>query len=202
MPARSSCLSCQFVPEGTDVALENKLYTSLHSRLNHVVWCLVFIQPNNLLSLSASLFLLLFLLFTHECTSVFSILVYLDWVCPSISICLYFSVSSLLFFAELLHGFMFMPLFNCDSPSVLTGFVCVCTCVHVHVFPVLVQVLLGEVNAGLSTTQVVVKELKVSASVQDQMHFLEEAQPYRYMLSVIRFLSFCQVVTQMFTEVL
>lgn len=41
------------------------------------------------------------------------------------------------------------------------------------------QVLLGEVNAGLSTTQVIVKELKASASVQDQMQFLEEAQPYR-----------------------
>lgn len=41
------------------------------------------------------------------------------------------------------------------------------------------QVLLGEVNAGLSTTQVVVKELKSSASVQDQMQFLEEVQPYR-----------------------
>uniref|UniRef100_A0A8B9JUI7 non-specific serine/threonine protein kinase n=1 Tax=Astyanax mexicanus TaxID=7994 RepID=A0A8B9JUI7_ASTMX len=41
------------------------------------------------------------------------------------------------------------------------------------------KVMLGEVNAGLSTTQVVVKELKASASVQDQMQFLEEAQPYR-----------------------
>lgn len=41
------------------------------------------------------------------------------------------------------------------------------------------QVLLGEVNAGLSTTQVVVKELKASASVQDQMQFLEEVQPNR-----------------------
>ncbi|XP_030631335.1 serine/threonine-protein kinase LMTK1 [Chanos chanos] len=41
------------------------------------------------------------------------------------------------------------------------------------------KVLLGELNAGLSSTQVVVKELKASASVQDQMHFLEEAQPYR-----------------------
>lgn len=41
------------------------------------------------------------------------------------------------------------------------------------------QVLLGEVSAGLSTTQVVVKELKASASVQDQMQFLEEVQPYR-----------------------
>lgn len=46
--------------------------------------------------------------------------------------------------------------------------------------PLLVfQVLLGEVNTGLSTTQVVVKELKASASVREQMHFLEEAQPYR-----------------------
>ncbi|XP_075937700.1 serine/threonine-protein kinase LMTK1 [Anarhichas minor] len=41
------------------------------------------------------------------------------------------------------------------------------------------KVLLGEVNAGLNTTQVVVKELKASGSVQDQMHFLEEAQPFR-----------------------
>ncbi|XP_055745691.1 serine/threonine-protein kinase LMTK1-like isoform X2 [Salvelinus fontinalis] len=41
------------------------------------------------------------------------------------------------------------------------------------------KVILGEVNASLSTTQVVVKELKASASVQDQMHFLEESQPYR-----------------------
>ncbi|XP_060889344.1 serine/threonine-protein kinase LMTK1 isoform X2 [Labrus mixtus] len=41
------------------------------------------------------------------------------------------------------------------------------------------KVLLGEVNTGLNTTQVVVKELKSSASVQEQMHFLEEAQPYR-----------------------
>eukprot|EP00063_Salmo_salar_P060956 XP_014035791.1 PREDICTED: serine/threonine-protein kinase LMTK1-like isoform X1 [Salmo salar] len=41
------------------------------------------------------------------------------------------------------------------------------------------KVILGEVNAGLNTTQVVVKELKASASVQDQMHFLEESQPYR-----------------------
>ncbi|XP_058026694.1 serine/threonine-protein kinase LMTK1 isoform X4 [Ahaetulla prasina] len=40
------------------------------------------------------------------------------------------------------------------------------------------KVFLGEVNAGLSSTQVVVKELKASASVQDQMQFLEEAQPY------------------------
>lgn len=48
------------------------------------------------------------------------------------------------------------------------------------------QVLLGEVNAGLSTTQVVVKELKASASVQDQMQFLEEVQPYRSVHKDIR----------------
>lgn len=41
------------------------------------------------------------------------------------------------------------------------------------------QVFLGEVNAGLSTTQVVVKELKASASIQEQTQFLEEALPYR-----------------------
>ncbi|KAJ3607347.1 hypothetical protein NHX12_024398 [Muraenolepis orangiensis] len=41
------------------------------------------------------------------------------------------------------------------------------------------KVLLGEVSVGRDTNQVVVKELKVSASVQEQMHFLEEAQPYR-----------------------
>ena len=39
---------------------------------------------------------------------------------------------------------------------------------------------LGEVNSGISSTQVVVKELKASASVQEQMQFLEEAQPYRW----------------------
>uniref|UniRef100_A0A8D0D6A5 Apoptosis associated tyrosine kinase n=1 Tax=Sander lucioperca TaxID=283035 RepID=A0A8D0D6A5_SANLU len=42
------------------------------------------------------------------------------------------------------------------------------------------KVLLGEVNAGLNTTQVVVKELTASSSVQDQMHFLEEARPFRW----------------------
>ncbi|XP_071968587.1 serine/threonine-protein kinase LMTK1 isoform X7 [Engystomops pustulosus] len=41
------------------------------------------------------------------------------------------------------------------------------------------KVLLGEANSGLSSTQVVVKELKVSASVQEQMLFLEETQPFR-----------------------
>lgn len=42
------------------------------------------------------------------------------------------------------------------------------------------QVFLGEVNSGISSSQVVVKELKASASVQEQMQFLEEAQPYRW----------------------
>ncbi|KAK2112299.1 hypothetical protein P7K49_012046 [Saguinus oedipus] len=42
------------------------------------------------------------------------------------------------------------------------------------------QVFLGEVNSGVSSTQVVVKELQASASVQEQMQFLEEAQPYRW----------------------
>ncbi|XP_060501156.2 serine/threonine-protein kinase LMTK1 isoform X3 [Panthera onca] len=41
------------------------------------------------------------------------------------------------------------------------------------------KVFLGEVNSGISSTQVVVKELKASASVQEQTQFLEEAQPYR-----------------------
>lgn len=47
------------------------------------------------------------------------------------------------------------------------------------------QVLLGEVNAGHSTTQVVVKELKASASIQEQMKFLEEVQPYRSALHLL-----------------
>eukprot|EP00063_Salmo_salar_P066320 XP_014041155.1 PREDICTED: serine/threonine-protein kinase LMTK1-like [Salmo salar] len=59
------------------------------------------------------------------------------------------------------------------------------------------KVLLGEVNAGLSTTQVVVKELKASASVQDQMHFLEEAQPYRALQNpaLLQCLAQCSEVT-------
>ncbi|XP_045692844.1 serine/threonine-protein kinase LMTK1 isoform X3 [Phyllostomus hastatus] len=40
------------------------------------------------------------------------------------------------------------------------------------------KVFLGEANWGLSSAQVVVKELKASASVHEQMQFLEEAQPY------------------------
>lgn len=59
------------------------------------------------------------------------------------------------------------------------------------------KVLLGEVNAGLNTTQVVVKELKASASVQDQMHFLEEAQPYRALQhhALVQCLAQCTEVT-------
>ncbi|XP_071763941.1 serine/threonine-protein kinase LMTK1 [Centroberyx gerrardi] len=59
------------------------------------------------------------------------------------------------------------------------------------------KVLLGEVNAGLNTTQVVVKELKASASVQDQMHFLEEAQPYRALQhpALLQCLAQCTEVT-------
>ncbi|XP_017561451.1 serine/threonine-protein kinase LMTK1 isoform X1 [Pygocentrus nattereri] len=59
------------------------------------------------------------------------------------------------------------------------------------------KVLLGEVNAGLNTTQVVVKELKASASVQDQMQFLEEAQPYRTLRhpALLQCLAQCTEVT-------
>nr|XP_046270362.1 serine/threonine-protein kinase LMTK1 isoform X2 [Scatophagus argus] len=59
------------------------------------------------------------------------------------------------------------------------------------------KVLLGEVNAGLSTTQVVVKELKASASVQDQMQFLEEVQPYRALHhpALLQCLAQCSEVT-------
>uniref|UniRef100_A0A8C1ZRM1 non-specific serine/threonine protein kinase n=1 Tax=Cyprinus carpio TaxID=7962 RepID=A0A8C1ZRM1_CYPCA len=59
------------------------------------------------------------------------------------------------------------------------------------------KVLLGEVNAGLSTTQVVVKELKASASVQEQMHFLEEVQPYWVLQhpALLQCLSQCSEVT-------
>uniref|UniRef100_A0A8B9J5D2 non-specific serine/threonine protein kinase n=1 Tax=Astyanax mexicanus TaxID=7994 RepID=A0A8B9J5D2_ASTMX len=59
------------------------------------------------------------------------------------------------------------------------------------------KVLLGEVNSGLSTTQVVVKELKTSASLQDQMHFLEEARPYRSLQhpALVQCLAQCTEVT-------
>ncbi|XP_028312042.1 serine/threonine-protein kinase LMTK1 isoform X2 [Gouania willdenowi] len=59
------------------------------------------------------------------------------------------------------------------------------------------KVLLGEVNAGLSTTQVVVKELKASASVQDQMQFLEEVHPFRTLQhpALLQCLAQCSEVT-------
>ncbi|XP_028990239.1 serine/threonine-protein kinase LMTK1 isoform X2 [Betta splendens] len=59
------------------------------------------------------------------------------------------------------------------------------------------KVLLGEVNSSLNPTQVVVKELKVGASVQDQMHFLEEAQPYRALQhpALLQCLAQCTEVT-------
>ncbi|XP_064378912.1 serine/threonine-protein kinase LMTK1 isoform X2 [Dromaius novaehollandiae] len=59
------------------------------------------------------------------------------------------------------------------------------------------KVFLGEVNSGLSSTQVVVKELKASASVQDQMQFLEEAQPYRALQhsNLLQCLAQCAEVT-------
>nr|XP_055043556.1 serine/threonine-protein kinase LMTK1 isoform X1 [Misgurnus anguillicaudatus] len=59
------------------------------------------------------------------------------------------------------------------------------------------KVLLGEVNAGLSTTQVVVKELKASASVQEQMQFLEEVQPYRVLQhpALLQCMAQCSEVT-------
>ncbi|KAM8889859.1 serine/threonine-protein kinase LMTK1 [Synchiropus picturatus] len=59
------------------------------------------------------------------------------------------------------------------------------------------KVLLAEVNQGLRTSQVVVKELKSSASILDQIHFLEEAQPFRVLQhsSLLRCLSQCTDVT-------
>uniref|UniRef100_UPI00398F8BFA serine/threonine-protein kinase LMTK1 isoform X2 n=1 Tax=Pristiophorus japonicus TaxID=55135 RepID=UPI00398F8BFA len=41
------------------------------------------------------------------------------------------------------------------------------------------KVFLGEVSISLNSCQVVVKELKVGTSIQEQMRFLEEAQPHR-----------------------
>ncbi|KAK3520374.1 hypothetical protein QTP70_024059 [Hemibagrus guttatus] len=59
------------------------------------------------------------------------------------------------------------------------------------------KVFLGEVNAGLSTTQVVVKELNASASIQEQMQFLEEALPYRTLQhpAILQCLAQCTDVT-------
>ncbi|XP_013203069.1 serine/threonine-protein kinase LMTK1 isoform X1 [Microtus ochrogaster] len=59
------------------------------------------------------------------------------------------------------------------------------------------KVFLGEVHSGVSGTQVVVKELKASASVQEQMQFLEEAQPYRALQhgNLLQCLAQCAEVT-------
>ncbi|XP_047614412.1 serine/threonine-protein kinase LMTK1 isoform X4 [Phacochoerus africanus] len=59
------------------------------------------------------------------------------------------------------------------------------------------KVFLGEVNSGISSTQVVVKELKASASVQEQVQFLEEAQPYRALQhsNLLQCLAQCAEVT-------
>ncbi|KAJ0060064.1 hypothetical protein NL108_002865, partial [Boleophthalmus pectinirostris] len=59
------------------------------------------------------------------------------------------------------------------------------------------KVLLGEVHAGLKTTQVVIKELKSSAGVHDQMHFLEEAQAFRSLQhpALLQCLAQCTEVT-------
>uniref|UniRef100_A0A8C6S1W7 Apoptosis-associated tyrosine kinase n=1 Tax=Nannospalax galili TaxID=1026970 RepID=A0A8C6S1W7_NANGA len=59
------------------------------------------------------------------------------------------------------------------------------------------KVFLGEVQSGVSGTQVVVKELKASASVQEQMQFLEEAQPYRALQhsNLLQCLAQCAEVT-------
>ncbi|XP_055448015.1 serine/threonine-protein kinase LMTK1 isoform X2 [Psammomys obesus] len=59
------------------------------------------------------------------------------------------------------------------------------------------KVFLGEVHSGVSGTQVVVKELKASASVQEQMQFLEEVQPYRVLQhsNLLQCLAQCAEVT-------
>ncbi|XP_069916277.1 serine/threonine-protein kinase LMTK1 isoform X2 [Oryctolagus cuniculus] len=59
------------------------------------------------------------------------------------------------------------------------------------------KVFLGEVHAGASSTQVVVKELQVSASVQEQAQFLEEAQPHRTLQhsNLLQCLAQCAEVT-------
>ncbi|XP_036078508.1 serine/threonine-protein kinase LMTK1 isoform X3 [Rousettus aegyptiacus] len=59
------------------------------------------------------------------------------------------------------------------------------------------KVFLGEVNSGIGSTQVVVKELKASASVHEQMQFLEEAQPYRALQhgNLLQCLAQCAEVT-------
>ncbi|TRY89941.1 hypothetical protein DNTS_032923 [Danionella cerebrum] len=59
------------------------------------------------------------------------------------------------------------------------------------------KVLLGEVHVGLGSTQVVVKELKASASVQEQKQFLDEVQPYRVLQhpALLQCLSQCAEIT-------
>ncbi|XP_054621014.1 serine/threonine-protein kinase LMTK1 isoform X2 [Dunckerocampus dactyliophorus] len=59
------------------------------------------------------------------------------------------------------------------------------------------KVLLGEVNENLRSSQVVVKELKTSSSVKEQMRFLEEVQPYRVLQhsSLLQCLAQCTEVT-------
>ncbi|XP_040845740.1 serine/threonine-protein kinase LMTK1 [Ochotona curzoniae] len=59
------------------------------------------------------------------------------------------------------------------------------------------KVFLGEVNSGVSSTQVVVKELQVSASVQEQVQFLEEVQPHRALQhsNLLQCLAQCAEVT-------
>ncbi|XP_069339078.1 serine/threonine-protein kinase LMTK1 isoform X2 [Eulemur rufifrons] len=59
------------------------------------------------------------------------------------------------------------------------------------------KVFLGEVNSGVSSAQVVVKELKASASVQEQVQFLEEAQPHRALQhsNLLQCLAQCAEVT-------
>ncbi|XP_077595076.1 serine/threonine-protein kinase LMTK1 isoform X1 [Stigmatopora nigra] len=59
------------------------------------------------------------------------------------------------------------------------------------------KVVLAEVNENLRTNQVVVKELKSSASIKEQMRFLEEMQPYRVLQhsSLLQCLGQCTDVT-------
>ncbi|XP_047564711.1 serine/threonine-protein kinase LMTK1 [Lutra lutra] len=59
------------------------------------------------------------------------------------------------------------------------------------------KVFLGEVSAGVGSAPVVVKELKASAGVREQMRFLEEAQPYRALQhsNLLQCLAQCAEVT-------
>ncbi|XP_077022307.1 serine/threonine-protein kinase LMTK1 [Tamandua tetradactyla] len=59
------------------------------------------------------------------------------------------------------------------------------------------KVFLGEVHSGAGSTQVVVRELTASASVQEQAQFLEEAQPYRALQhsNLLQCLAQCAEVT-------